>query len=513
MICNGGELDGKRILSAETVQLMTTPRTVPRGKGPEGMKTDGLRTYGWDVDTGYSSNRGSVFPVGKSFGHTGYTGTSIWIDPASKSAVIFLSNRVHPQGLPNINSVRGQVATLLAGALLGTAPPAAAVAAPSATVVTGIDVLERENFERLRGKNIGLVTNHTGVDRDGTPTIDLLHKAHGVKLVALFSPEHGIRGAVDARVSDSKDEKTGLPIYSLYGRRRKPDAETLKGIDTLVYDIQDVGCRYYTYSSTLGGVLDAAAASTKAGQPVKVFVLDRPNPIGGVAVEGPALTEKESFVGFHKGMPIRHGLTLGEMAMFFNKERNTNADLEVVRMEGWKRGELYDQTGLTWINPSPNMRTLAQALLYPGIGILEYTNLSVGRGTERPFEWIGAPWLDGRKLAAAMRKQDLPGVRFLSVRMTPTSSKFKGELCGGVQMFLDDWSRFDPLRVGVALAEELHKLYPNEWKMDRYLGLLGNKVAFDGLKAGKPWRELEKAWMPGVEAYLQKRKAYLIYPE
>jgi len=515
MICNGGELDGKRILSAETVRLMATPRTVPFAKGPDGMKTDGLRAYGWDVDTNYSSNRGSVFPVGTTFGHTGFTGTSIWIDPASKSAVIFLSNRVHPQGLPVINRLRGQVATLLASALLGVAPPAGAMAAPGTgpTVVPGIDILEREKFERLRGKKIGLVTNHSGVDRDGKATIDLLNKAPDVKLVALFSPEHGIRGAVDARVNDSKDEKTGLPIFSLYGKRRKPDAETLKGIDTLVYDIQDAGVRYYTYSSTLGGVLEAAAESTKNGQPIKVFVLDRPNPIGGVAVEGPALTEKESFVGFHKTMPIRHGLTLGEMALFFNKERNINADLEVVRMEGWKRGELYDQTGLTWINPSPNLRTLEQALLYPGIGILEYTNLSVGRGTDRPFEWIGAPWIDGRKLADAMRKQDLPGVRFVPVRLTPASSVHAGKLCGGVQIFVDDWSRLEPVRVGVALAEELHKLYPEDWKMERYLGLLGNKSAFDGIKAGKPWRQVEHDWMPGVEAYLQKRKPYLIYPE
>lgn len=502
MICNGGELDGKRILSPETVKIMTEAHDVPRGQ----------RTFGWDMATSYSSNRGDAFPRGKSFGHTGFTGTSIWIDPASKSAVIILTNRVHPNDKGNVGRLRSQVATLLGGALLGTSVQAPASSSSTGTT-PGINILIRDNFKQLQGRKVGLVTNHTGVDVNGTPTIDILAKAPGVTLVKLFSPEHGIRGAMDERVSDSKDNKTGLPIISLYDRLRKPDAASLEGIDTLVYDIQDIGCRFYTYSSTLGGLLESAAESTKAGKPIKVVVLDRPNPIGGIAVEGPALTEKESFVGWHKSMPIRHGLTVGELALLFNGERKVGADLEVIKMEGWRRSYYYDQAGLTWINPSPNMKSLSQAVLYPGIGLLEYTNLSVGRGTPQPFEWIGAPWLDGRKLAAALRAHELPGVRFVPVYQTPTGWKFRGERCGGVQIFLDDWLRAEPVRIGMAIAEELHKLYPKEWELKRYTTLLGNKVAFDSLNAGKSWREIEKDWLPGTEAYMNYRKAYLIYPD
>ncbi len=396
MLLNGGQYDGKRVLDAQTVKLMTTPREVPLAGAKKG-----LRTYGWDVQTGYSSNRGELFPSGESFGHTGFTGTSIWIDPKSQSAVIILSNRVHPNGKGNVTKLRGQVATLAASAILNAKPG-------KSGFKPGIDVLAEENFARLQGRKVGLVTNQTGQDMSGAATIDLLHKAPGVTLVALFSPEHGIRGALDEKVADSKDAKTGLPIWSLYGERRKPTTATLKGIDTLVYDIQDAGCRFYTYISTLGLVLEAAAENK-----LKVVVLDRPNPIGGVAVEGPVLDAgKESFVGYHR-LPIRHGMTVGELALLFTKERKIGADLEVVPMRGWRRGDFYDATGLTWVHPSPNLRSLNAALTYPGIGILETTNLSVGRGTERPFEWIGAPWLDGRKLAAGLAQEHLAGVAAL----------------------------------------------------------------------------------------------------
>ncbi|HKB37016.1 MAG TPA: exo-beta-N-acetylmuramidase NamZ domain-containing protein, partial [Gemmataceae bacterium] len=403
MILNGGELNGKRILAASTVRLMTTPRPVPLASGGPG-----LRALGWDVDTSYSANRGELFPRGRSFGHTGFTGTSIWIDPDGDTAVIFLSNRVHPDGKGNVNRLRGQVATIAASAL----PPVSAKRLHP--VLTGIDVLVRDRFAPLKGAKVGLVTNHTGQDRDGHATIDLMHQAEGVKLVALFSPEHGIRGVLDEKVGDGKDEKTGLPVWSLYGQRRKPTKETLEGVDTLVYDIQDIGCRFYTYISTLGLVLEAAAEHK-----LKVVVLDRPNPIGGVEVEGPVLDAgRESFVGWHT-LPVRHSLTVGELAKLFNAERKIGADLTVIPVEGWRRGDTFDQTGLTWVNPSPNMRCLTAALLYPGIGLLETTNVSVGRGTERPFEWVGAPWLDGRKLQEALAAQNLPGVRFVPLKQTP----------------------------------------------------------------------------------------------
>jgi uncharacterized protein YbbC (DUF1343 family)/CubicO group peptidase (beta-lactamase class C family) len=510
MLLNGGSYAGKRVLSPATVRLMTTARPVPGGQ----------RALGWDVDTRYSSNRGELFGAG-SFGHTGFTGTSVWVDPPSRTVVVFLSNRVHPEARTNINQLRGQVATLAAAAIVAPPFPEKARPAPAEPrqplgqglqtlpqqgVLTGIDVLKRDGFQALKGRRVGLVTNHTGRDRDGASTIDLLHKAEGVKLVTLFSPEHGIRGVVDAPVPDGKDEKAGLPVYSLYGQRKRPTAEQLQGIDTLVYDIQDIGCRFYTYLTTLGYILETAAEHK-----LKVVVLDRPNPIGGVAVEGPVLDKtKESFVGYHP-LPVRHGLTLGELAGLFNRERKINADLQVIRVEGWKRDELWDRTSLVWVNPSPNMRSLAAALLYPGVGLLETTNLSVGRGTDRPFEVIGAPWLDGRRLAEALARHDLPGVRFVPTRFTPSSSTHAGKECGGVQIYLDDWKRFQSLPTGMAIAHQLRLLYPNDWQMRRYDQLLAHPPTFAAVERGDAPEKVVESWKPELEAFLAVRKEYLLY--
>jgi uncharacterized protein YbbC (DUF1343 family) len=399
---------------------------------------------------------------------------------------------------------------LLPAAFLSVQPPALPQASDQATrsprVSLGIDILVREKFERLQGTRVGLVTNHSGLDSRGRATIDLLHKAPGVTLVALFSPEHGIRGAVDEKVADSKDAQTGLPIFSLYGTRRKPTAETLKGIDTLVYDIQDAGCRFYTYISTLGYVLEAAAEHN-----LRVVVLDRPNPIGGLAVEGPLLDPgKESFVAYHR-LPIRHGLTVGELAQFFNAERKLGARLEVVRMEGWQRGDFFDRTGVAWVNPSPNLRSLTQAYLYPGVGLLETTNVSVGRGTDRPFEWIGAPWIDGLRLAAELAAEGVPGVRFVPLRLTPASSTHKDKPCGGVNLIVDNWARFRPLALGMALATTLRRLYPNEWQIERYGNLLGNQATLDALKRGSRWQEVEKSWQPDLKQFEARRQKYLLY--
>jgi uncharacterized protein YbbC (DUF1343 family)/CubicO group peptidase (beta-lactamase class C family) len=488
-LLNGGEYKGKRIFQPETVRMMTAARAVPGG----------LRTYGWDMATSYSANRGERFRRGVSFGHTGFTGTSLWIDPETQTAVVFLSNRVHPDGKGNVTRLRGRVATLAADALKTP---------PNADVLTGIDVLVRDGFTALKGRKIGLVTNHTGLDREGRTTIDLLHRADGVTLVALFSPEHGIRGAVDEKVDDTKDEKTGLPVYSLYGKRRKPDARTLEGIDTLVYDIQDAGCRYYTYISTLGLVLEAAAEHK-----VRVVVLDRPNPIGGLAVEGPILDAgRESFVGYH-ALPVRHGMTVGELARLFKAEKKLTLDLKVIEMEGWRRGDYFDRTNLRWVNPSPNLRSLTQTLLYPGVGLLETTNVSVGRGTDRPFEWVGAPWIDGRKLAAALAKEGVAGVRFVPLRLTPTSSVHKDRACGGVQLIVDDWDRFRPVRTGLMLATTLRRLYPDDWKMDRFDVLLLHKATWEGVKKGTSWTELEKAWQADLARFRERRASYLLYAE
>jgi len=494
MILNGGEHAGQRILQKESVQKMTEPCPVPGG----------LRARGWDMDTSYSKNRGDFFPKGKSFGHTGFTGTSLWLDPATQTAVIFLSNRVHPNEKGNVTKLRATLSSLAAQAV-GYGP----VSIPPEPIATrpGIDVLVREDFARLNGRNIGLVTNHTGRDRQGRSTIDLLHQAPGVRLVALFSPEHGIRGAVDARVADAKDEKTGLPIYSLYGQRLKPTAETLQGIDTLVYDIQDAGCRFYTYLSTLGNVMEAAAEHK-----LKLYVLDRPNPIGGLVVAGPLLDPgRESFTAWHR-LPIRHGMTVGESALLFNAERKMNVDLEVVKMEGWKRGYLYDRTGLEWINPSPNLRSLTAALLYPGIGLLETTNLSVGRGTERPFEWIGAPWLDAQKLIRSLSQHSAPGVRFVPVTLTPASSIYAGQPCHGVQIFVDDWSKLDSIRLGLTLALVLSR-EQSAWQVDKFDRLLAHKQTLESVRAGKALDEITAPWSAELGRFLEVRKKYLLYNE
>src|SRR5262245_46589462 len=500
---------GKPILQSSTVEAFTRPRDVPTG----------LRTVGWDVQTSFSSNKGA-FPRDKGFGHTGFTGTSLWIDPASETAVVFLSNRVHPDGKGNVTKLRGDIATIVARAVGYKVPehvsprPASSTGALSSQtrvaakqdVLTGIDVLVGEKFARLQGRKIGLVTNHTGRGRDGRATIDLLHQAPGVTLVALFSPEHGIRGALDDKVGDGKDDKTGLPVFSLYGPRRKPSAETLAGIDTLVFDIQDIGCRFYTYSTTLKLVMEAAAEHK-----LRMIVLDRPNPIGGLAVDGPLLEAgRESFVAAHS-LPVRHGMTFGELARMYNEERKIGADLDVVKIEGWSRGQLYDETLLPWINPSPNMRNLTEALLYPGIGLLETTNVSVGRGTDTPFEWIGAPWIDGRRLAAALDERKLPGVRFVPTPRTPAASVHAKKECGGVQIYVDSWARMEPVRVGLTIACELRRLYPKDWNMDRFDVLLLHKATFEGVRDGKPADELIAAWQADLDAFRARRAKFLLY--
>lgn len=376
------------------------------------------------------------------------------------------------------------------------------------SVLCGVDVLVRERFAPLGRGPVGLITNHTGLTQDGLATADVLAEASGVALKAFFGPEHGIRGAVDEKVPDGKDAKTGLPVFSLYGERYEPTAEQLAGIDTLVFDIQDIGCRFYTYLSTLGHCLTAAAKHGK-----RFIVLDRPNPIGGVAFEGPiADKEKLSFVAWHP-IPVRHGMTLGELARLIVAEKNLKVDLSVIPCEGWKRSAYWDATGLTWVNPSPNMRSLTQATLYPGIGLVEFTNLSVGRGTDTPFEWIGAPYIEPRRLAAALNEKNLPGIRFLPVRFTPRASKFANESCGGVNFLVTDRQKLQPVRVGVELALTLRKLYPKEWQAEKLMTLLVNRQAMEGVLAGESYTLLSRRWSAGLKDFARRRQPHLIYAE
>jgi len=534
MILNGGEYRGQRVLSPLAVRRMTEGRP-SGGNGGDGV----VRGLGWDIFTGYSANRGDLFPIG-SFGHTGFTGTSLWLDPSSQTFVVFLSNRVHPRLDPqkpaDVGSLRGRVASVVAASIL-TPPNAAAspvttlpgmrveemVAAANvssasingslANVVTtratlnGIDVLKRDGFAALKGRRVGLITNHTGRDLDGANTIDLLFKAPDVRLVALFSPEHGIRGALDQeKITNTVDEKTGLPVFSLYGETRRPTPEMLKGIDTLVFDIQDIGARFYTYISTLGLALEEAGKSR-----IRFVVLDRLNPINGLDVEGPlADGDKLSFVAHHQ-LPVRHGMTIGELAMLFNSERGINADLQVIRVEEWSRANWFDETGIGWVNPSPNMRSLTEATLYPGVCLLEPTNVSVGRGTDTPFEQIGAPWIDGRKLAEALNRAGLPGVRFIPVRFTPKASLHKDVECGGVNLVITDRARFEPVLTGLEMAAAIRKLFGAAFNSDRFVRLLASQKVFDAFKQGADGRALKQLYENDLDSFRAIRRKYLLY--
>ncbi|PYS86247.1 MAG: DUF1343 domain-containing protein [Acidobacteria bacterium] len=385
--------------------------------------------------------------------------------------------------------------------------PSAAGGTPALqSVANGTDVLERTNFKELEGKRIGLVTNHTGRDFAGKQTIDVLFEAKNVKLVSLFAPEHGIRGEVDDKVSDSKDEKTGLPIYSLYGETRRPKPEQLKDLDAIVYDIQDVGTRFYTYTATLKNVMEEAAKAK-----VPVYVLDRPNPINGNDVEGPLAEEdKLSFIAAHT-TPVRYGMTIGELGMMMNTERRIGADLRVIKMENWSRSMWFDETGQTWVNPSPNMRSLTEATLYPGIGLLETTNVSVGRGTDTPFEIVGAPWIDGQKLATYLNNRNLPGIRFVPIRFKPNASVFKDENLSGVNFVVTDRKVFKSVRTGIEIAVALRKLYPNDWQVDKYLRLLTNQDILDRVQRGYTPAQIDELVRPMIAEFERRRSPFLLY--
>lgn len=515
MLLNGGSYNGVRILAPLTVAKMTTPA------GAAGDLN--VRGLGWDIDSSFSSNRGELLPVG-SFGHTGFTGTSIWVDPVTKTFVVFLSNRVHPDGKGDVTPLRARVSTVAASAITdvasdavrarlmtgrdfgatGTAPARAA----RPPVQTGLDVLRAQGFAPLSGKRVGLVTNHTGRARDGATAIDLLFAAKDVRLVALFSPEHGIRGILDAKVPSEVDEKTKLPIHSLYGETQRPAAAMLDGLDAIVIDVQDIGARFYTYMTTTAYVMEEAAK-----RKLPVFVLDRPNPVNGWQIEGPAL-DKESmgFTGYFPAMPIRHGMTLGELAKLFNGENKIGADLTVVAMKNWRRDDWFDDTALPWINPSPNMRNMNEAVLYTGIGAIEGTNLSVGRGTDTPFEHIGAPWIDGVQLAEVLNARAIPGVRFYPVRFTPASSKYANEACQGVFIIVTDRTALRPVRVGVEIASALSRLYPAQYQLDSAGRLFGSRAALARVRTGDDPAAIAASFGAAEARWRLLRSKYLLYP-
>jgi uncharacterized protein YbbC (DUF1343 family)/CubicO group peptidase (beta-lactamase class C family) len=513
MLLDGGEYRGTRILAPLTVAKMTMPASGPGERNVRGL--------GWDLDSAYSSNRGELLPIG-SFGHTGFTGTSIWIDPTTELFVVFLSNRVHPDGKGDVTPLRARVATVAATAVEALPSdfrtssmmtgrdfgPSGTPPAPPAwtAVASGIDVLRASGFAMLRGKRVGLVTNHTGVARDGATTIDLLHKAKDISLVRLFSPEHGIRGILDATVPSEVDERTGLTIHSLYGETRRPTPAMLAGLDTIVIDLQDVGARFYTYTTTMAYVMEEAAKLK-----LPVVILDRPNPIDGFHVEGPVMDKAGLVFTSYFPMPVRHGMTFGELARLFNAENKIGADLTVVPVKNWTRDEWFDSTGLPWINPSPNMRNLLQATLYPGIGAIEGSNVSVGRGTDTPFEQIGAPWIDGVALSDALNARALPGIRFYPVRFTPSSSKYANEACGGVFMIVTDRMALRPVRVGLEIAAMLNKIYGAKYELATTERLFGLKDGLARILAGDDPSTVAASWAAGEARWRLLRNKYLIY--
>ncbi len=374
-------------------------------------------------------------------------------------------------------------------------------------MLTGIDVLRAEGFVPLRGKRVGLVTNHTGLARDGASTIDVLFGAKDVRLVALFSPEHGIRGTVDDKVASSTDEKTRLPIYSLYGETRRPTAAMLDGLEALVVDLQDIGARFYTYTTTMAYVLEEAAKRR-----LPVIVLDRPNPINGFQIEGPALDKAQvGFTGYYAPMPIRHGLTIGELARLFNGENKIGAELTVIAAKNWQRDAWFDETALPWINPSPNMRNLIQATLYPGIGSIETTNISVGRGTDTPFEQVGAPWIEATVLAESLNARRIPGVRFYPVRFTPASSKYAGQECQGVFLIVTDRMALRPVRLGVEIAAMLHKVYGPTFELDSAERLFGSREGIARIRAGEDPAAIAASWTAAEARWRLLRAQYLLY--
>ena len=509
MMLGGGELDGVRIFRTETVAAMTSVQS------PPGLPRRG---FGWDIDSPYAGPRGDLFPIG-SYGHTGWTGTRLWIDPFSKTTVIFLSNRNHPDGHGNVVGLQRELGTLAAQAIpdfnFSHVPdallPDPALAAPAPEpkedepVLNGIDVLKRDKFRQLRGRKIGLITNHTGIDRQRNSTIDLLHSAPDLELIALFSPEHGIRGDLDQEgIGDGKDEKTGLPVYSLYGERRSPAPEQLAGIDTLVFDIQDIGCRFYTYISTMANCLEAAGKAK-----IRFVVLDRVNPIGPL-VEGPVLTSERSFVAAHE-IPLRHGMTAGELARMINAERKFGADLGVIRCEGGSPLRWFDRSGLPWQNPSPNMRGPTAATLYPGVGLLEFCKLSVGRGTDTPFEILGAPYIDELMLSSELNRAGLPGVRFVPARFTPSGSVFAGEECRGVKILLTDREVFRAADLGMLLASTLQRLHGDNPELGKMGRLLGDEATLTAIQSGVSPEGLRSVRDRGVAGFLEARRPYLLY--
>lgn len=482
---------GKGVLKPESVATMTRPQSPPGGPA--------LRGLGWDIDSPYAVWLAPSFST-QSYGHTGYTGTAIWIDPTTRSFLIVLSNRLHPDGKGNNLQMLRRISTVAGAAARGE----------QSRVMSGVDVLEAYGFRQLAGRRVGLITNRSARDSAGRRTADVLHQAGarqgGPQLVALFSPEHGLEAAAEGKIASGRDQATGLPVFSLYGETRRPTPAMLAGLDALVFDMQDVGARYYTYPTTMAYAMEAAAA-----QKLDFYVLDRPDPITAGTVQGAVLDpDLVSFITYMP-LPVRHGMTIGELARLFNAEKKLGARLHVVTMRRYQRAMWFDQTGFAWVPPSPNLRKLDQAVLYPGVGMIEGANVSVGRGTDHPFELMGAPWIHGKALADHMNARQIAGVRFEATTFTPRQWAFAGQKCEGLRITLTDRNRLDSPLLGVELMAALWRLHGDRFQIDRTLGMIGSRASLAEVKAQADPRDIARAWMPALAEFSERRQRYLLY--
>ncbi|HEV2645318.1 MAG TPA: sodium/solute symporter [Acidobacteriaceae bacterium] len=547
-------------LKQATLQAMTRPQQPGTAVGgatifkQDGTTTTGiaLRGFGWDINSAYSRPRGTVFAtavtakitsgVAPSFGHTGYTGTSLWIDPASDTYVVLLANSVHPRGGASISPLRGEVATNAGNALgLGAAiveaihgddvaMSAAPVSFDGPHVKTGIDVLEADGFKELKAMaarhggrlRVGLLTNQTGVDAGGRRTIDVLRgTGGGVELARLFSPEHGLLGAKDSEhIGQEVDGASGIAVKSLYGPKdsdKRPKLEDLTDLDLVVIDLQDAGVRFYTYETVMGYFLEAARSERERGHALEVMVLDRPAMTGGLAVQGPVSDTPASYINYMPE-PVRSGMTLGELAGYMQHEvggSNGASNLTVIKMIGWRRGEFFDETGVRWVNPSPNLRSVSGALLYPGLGMLDFTNVSVGRGTTTPFEVFGAEWIEGKAVAKYLTARNIPGVKFEATRFAVADSAEKypghGQTIEGVRIAVTDRLALDSPEMGIEILAALHHLYPKEFQLQKAIGLVANKQTMAALGRGEDPRTIAAVWSAGLAEFEAKREKYLLY--
>jgi uncharacterized protein YbbC (DUF1343 family) len=526
-------------LKRDTLKLMTEPEqpaTAASGATiflQDGKTTTGVaaRGFGWDINTAFSRPRGAVFPIG-SFGHTGFTGTSLWMDPNSDSFVVVLANSVHPRGASPISPLREAVATAAARALHVNDKGDTAVA--DGQTLTGIDVLEATQFGALReavGRHsghlrVGVMTNQTGLDREGRRTIDvLMHSIPEVEVKTLFSPEHGLFGVKDTtKIGEEVDTATHLPVVSLYGAKdeqRRPSMEVLQNLDAVVIDLQDAGVRFYTYQTVVGYFLEAASKAH-----IEIIVLDRPNPIGGVAVQGPVSDNGVESYTDYMPLPIREGMTLGELALYFNSERllasttspnvrvPIRAQLTVVAMRNWAREQYFDNTGLKWINPSPNLRSTTANVVYPGVELLQSTNVSVGRGTEMPFLHIGAPYIDSAQLVAYLTARNIPGISFSAASFSVTEDAnhfpFHGKTLPGISFTVTDRNALDSPELGIELISALHHLYP-DFSMAKAGHLIANADTMRALENQEDPRKIAEGWKTDLAAFEQRRQGYLLY--